>query len=193
MELAALYTGAQLFWAVPDYVPVEAIAAVEDLKKPEVSSRMEKQIRATKPDSGLSMGSQRIMQAYDLQASGYRLLTGAHHDWQRYFEVHYGAGDWFVMPYFRPNFLNRMARMRKLDEPRDLLGKENRAVLLAHKDFLTIAPERTIRVLRRIELDLDAVAEMDYMVRVDGMTARAAAGHWMSANPARVDQWFAAE
>ena len=190
-ELATLYTGAQLFWAVPDYVPVQAVAAVEDLKKPEVAARMQRQIQATGADSGLSMGSRRILDAYDLQASGYRLLTGAHSDWQAYFETHYEAGDWFVMPYFKPNFLNQMARMRKLEEPLDLLGKENRAVLVASDDFVASAPDRVVRVLRRIELDLDAVAEMDYMVRIDGLTARVAAHRWMSGNAARVDRWFA--
>ncbi len=190
VEIATLYDGAQLFWAVPDYIPVQDVAAVEDLKKPEVAARMRRQIQATGADSGLSMGSRRILDAYDLEASGYRLLTGAHSDWQAYFEKHYEAGDWFVMPYFRPNFLNRMARMRKLDEPRELLGKENRAVLVARKSFVASAPDRVVRVLRRIELDLDAVAEMDYMLRVDGLTARLAAHRWMSENAARVDQWF---
>ena len=191
VELATLYSGAQLFWAVPDYVPIEAVAAVEDLRKPEVAGRMQRQIRATRPDSGLSMGSLRILDAYGLEASGYRLLTGAHSDWQAYFETHYEAGDWFVMPYFRPNFLNRMARMRKLEEPLELLGQANRAVLAAHKDFVARAPKETVRVLGRIELDLDAVAEMDFMVRIDGLSPHDAATRWMDANTARVDAWFA--
>ncbi len=191
IELATLYDGAQLFWAVPHYVPVTEVASVEDLKRASVLRRMSKDIRATKPDSGLSIGSKHIMQAYKLHENGYRLLTGAHRAWQRNFEKRYAAGDWFVMPYFRPNFLNQLARMRKLDEPRNLLGEANRAVLVAHKDFVANAPKRTLTVLRRIELDLDAVAEMDYLVRVKRLTARAAANRWMSENRDRVDAWFA--
>ncbi len=191
VELATLYEGAQLFWAVPHYVPVSEVASVEDLKKPSVSNRMSKFIRATKPDSGLTMGSKRIMQAYGLEAYGYRLQTGGHSQWQRNFERRYAVRDWFVMPYFQPNFLNRMAQMRKLDEPRNLLGEVNRAVLVAHKEFVANAPERTLNVLRRVELDLDAVAEMDYMVRIDRLSARSAARRWMSANAERVDAWFA--
>jgi glycine betaine/proline transport system substrate-binding protein len=188
-----LYRGAQLFWAVPHYVPRTDVGSVEDLKKPEVRSRMEKLIQSTKPDSGLSMGSQRIMQAYDLERHGYRLQTGSHREWQRNFEDSYRAGSWFVMPYFRPNFLNRMAQMRKLDEPDNLLGQENRAVLVAHGNFVERAPNETLRVLRRIKLDLDAVAEMDFMVRVDGLSPRDAALNWMSANTVRVEEWFAAD
>lgn len=191
VELATLYRGARLFWAVPTYVPEAAVASVEDLKKPAVRSRMEQRIQATKPDSGLTMGSQRIMEAYGLEDAGYNLQTGAHVDWQMYFEENYRAGRWFVMPYFQPNFLNRMAQMRRLEEPRDLLGKENRAVLVADKAFVATAPQRTIQVLQRIELDLDAVAEMDYLVRVEGKSAREAARAWMAANRGRVDAWFA--
>ncbi len=190
VELAVLYRGAQLFWAVPHYVPRADVASVADLKKPDVRSRMEKHIRATKPDSGLSMGSQRIMQAYDLERYGYRLRTDGHREWQRYFEENYQSESWFVMPYFRPNFLNRMAQMRKLDEPDELLGRENNAVLVAHRDFVERAPSKTLRVLRRIELDLDAVAEMDFMVRIEGMNPQGAARKWMSANAARVNGWF---
>ena len=118
-------------------------------------------------------------------------MTGAHGQWQRNFERRYAVRDWFVMPYFRPNFRNRTAQMRKLDEPRNLLGEANRAVLVAHKNFVANAPERTLEVLRRIELDLDAVAEMDYMVRIERLSARGAARRWMRDNPDRVDGWFA--
>ncbi len=190
VELTDLYSGAQLFWAVPHYVPAADVASVEDLMKPDVRSRMEKHIRTTNPDSGLSMGSQRVMQAYQLESYGYTLQPGSHLEWQKYFEDNYHAGSWFVMPYFRPNFLNRMAVMRKLEEPDELLGRENRAVLVAHRNFLERAPGDTLRVLRRIELDLDAVAEMDFMVRVEGLCPRDAARNWMSANAGRVDAWF---
>jgi glycine betaine/proline transport system substrate-binding protein len=193
IELTDLYRGAQLFWAVPHYVPRADVASVADLKKPDVLSRMQRHIQSTKPDSGLSMGSTRIMQAYDLERHGYRLQTGGHREWQQYFEDNYRNGSWFVMPYFRPNFLNQMAQMRKLDEPDALLGRENRAVLVAHRKFVERAPGETLRVLRRIELDLDAVAEMDFMVRVEGMNPRDAAHKWMTTNAARVDGWFGAD
>ncbi|MGH8676791.1 MAG: hypothetical protein ACREUQ_00365 [Burkholderiales bacterium] len=42
----------------------------------------------------------------------------------------------------------------------------------------------------RIELGLAAVSDMDYMVRIDGMTPRDAARKWMEANRDRVDVWF---
>lgn len=191
LQLATLYQGARLFWAVPQYVPVSAVSAVEDLKKPEVAGRMVKVIRGTGADSGLMIGSRKIMAAYDLADSGYQLLAGKHAEWNDYFMDNYAAQRWFVMPYFRPNYLNRIADMRMLDDPLGLLGEENDGVLVAHKAFVRNAPARTIATLKRVSLDLAAVAEMDYRVRIDGRTPAEAAREWMSHNAARVDAWFA--
>ena len=190
VELAVLYRGARLFWAVPNYVPEHEVATVEDLKKPEVAERMVKTIRGTGPDSGLMIGSRKIMQAYGLDASGYELLPGKHEQWHAYFEDNYKARRWFVMPYFRPNYLNRVADLRMLEERFDFLGGENNGMLIAHRNFIDRMPARTVAVLRRISLDLDAVAEMDYAVRIDGKSPRDAALEWMSRNASRVDSWF---
>ncbi|HWQ38455.1 MAG TPA: glycine betaine ABC transporter substrate-binding protein [Burkholderiales bacterium] len=191
VELATLYRGARLFWAVPAYVPEEEVASVEDLKKPQVAERMVKTIRGTGPDSGLMIGSRRIMQAYELEAAGYELLPGKHEEWHAYFEDNYKHKRWFVMPYFRPNYLNRMADMRMLNEPFELLGGENNGVLVAHRNFIDRVRARTVATLRRISLDLEAVAEMDYGVRIEGKSPREAAREWMARNASRVEAWFA--
>jgi glycine betaine/proline transport system substrate-binding protein len=190
VELTTLYRGARLFWAVPTYVSADAVGSVEDLRKPEVAARMVKTIRGTGPDSGLMIGSRKIMQAYELEAVGYELVPGKHDQWHAYFEDNYRHKRWFVMPYFRPNYLNRIAEMRMLEERFDFLGGENNGVLVAHRNFVDRMPARTLAVLRKVSLDLDAVAEMDYAVQVQGKTAREAAREWMARNASRVDSWF---
>jgi len=190
VELTTLYRGARLFWAVPTYVSADAVGSVEDLRKPEVAARMVKTIRGTGPDSGLMIGSRKIMQAYELEAVGYELVPGRHDQWHAYFEDNYRHKRWFVMPYFRPNYLNRVAEMRMLEERFDFLGGENNGVLVAHRNFVDRMPARTLAVLRKVSLDLDAVAEMDHAVQMQGKTAREAAREWMVRNAPRVDGWF---
>jgi glycine betaine/proline transport system substrate-binding protein len=190
VQLAVLYRGARLYWAVPHYVPPSAVAGVEDLKKPEVAARMVRTLRGTGADSGLMIGSRKIMESYGLAQHGYELVPGKHSDWHEYFVSNYGAQRWFVMPYFRPNYLNRIADMRMLEERHMHLGEDNDGVLVAHRDFVANAPPRTLATLRRMSLDLAAVAEMDFMVRVDGATPTEAARTWMAANAQRVDGWF---
>jgi glycine betaine/proline transport system substrate-binding protein len=190
VQLAILYRSARLYWAVPSYIPEQEVAGVEDLKKAEVAERMVKTIRGTGPDSGLMIGSRKIMQAYELDLAGYELLPGKHEQWHAYFEDNYKARRWFVMPYFRPNYLNRIADMRMLEERFDFMGGDNNGTLVAHRNFIDRMPARTVAVLRKVSLDLDAVAEMDYAVRIDGKSPRDAALDWMSRNASRVDGWF---
>lgn len=190
VQLSTLYTGARLYWAVPNYLPASIVSSVEDLKKADVAAKMIKTIRGTGADSGLMIGSRKIMASYGLAQYGYELVPGKHADWHEYFESNYNAQHWFVMPYFRPNYLNRIADMRMLDEPFGHLGEDNDGVLVAHKRFADNAPARSLATLKRMALDLGAIAEMDYMVRVDGSTPTEAARIWMANNSARVDAWF---
>ena len=190
VQLATLYPDAQLYWAVPPYVPEAMVSRVEDLKKPEVAERMVKTIRATAPDSGLTIGSGRIMMHYRLAEAGYELLPGKRDQWVAHLEENLAAERWFVMPFFRPNYLNLMADMRILEEPQKLLGEASNGTLVAHRNFVSRMPTTTTDVLARIRLGLDAVAQMDRMVNIDKMSAGDAARAWMDQNRSVVDAWF---
>jgi len=190
VQLGALYSNAQLYWAVPPYVPEAMVSRIADLKKPEVAGKMVKTIRATAPDSGLTIGSGRIMTHYRLAEAGYELLPGNRDQWVAHLEENLAAERWFVMPFFRPNYLNLMADMRILEEPQKLLGEASNGTLVAHRNFVSRMPQSTTDVLGRIQLGLDAVAQMDRMVNIDKMSPRDAARAWMEQNRAVVDVWF---
>lgn len=190
VQLATLYRDAQLYWAVPPYVPASKVSSVSDLKKPEVAQRMVKVIRGTAPDSGLVIGSRKIMEKYQLDREGYELVPGKRDAWVAHLQENLAAQRWFVMPFFRPNYLNLVADMRILEEPFNLLGEASDGALVAHRNFVTRAPQRTTQVLARVYLGLDAVAQMDRMVNVDKMSARDAARAWMEQNRPVVDAWF---
>jgi glycine betaine/proline transport system substrate-binding protein len=64
-------------------------------------------------------------------------------------------------------------------------------MLVANKTAWNRLPERTRKVLSRIELGLDAVTEMDYAVNVDKKSPRETAEMWMARNRFIVDAWFA--
>jgi len=53
------------------------------------------------------------------------------------------------------------------------------------------APERTLQVLRRMRLGMDAVETMDYEVNRGRKSPVQAARGWMEQNQAEVDAWFA--
>ncbi|MBD2248931.1 glycine betaine ABC transporter substrate-binding protein [Nostoc sp. FACHB-888] len=61
------------------------------------------------------------------------------------------------------------------------------------QDFERKFPPRTVAVLKRLYLGLDAVTEMDYQVNVARMTPKEAAIAWMSQNSKQVESWMAQE
>ena len=54
-ELGTLYEGAQLFWAVPAYVPEAAVRSPADLAKPDVAAKMDKTIRSIGAGAGITI------------------------------------------------------------------------------------------------------------------------------------------
>ena len=188
--VTTLFEDARLFWAVPDYVPATDVSRVVDLAKPEIAARMHKEIRGTRPDSGLMIGSKKIMEAYGLEAAGYQLVTGKPADWIAHFEQNIAAQRWFVMPLWQPQYLNRVAKMRILEEPKLLLGGPDKAFLVAHKDLNSKIDKHAWKALQRISLSVKAVTELDYLVNVKKLTPEYAARNWMAAHPDTVNYWL---
>ncbi|HEX4986942.1 MAG TPA: glycine betaine ABC transporter substrate-binding protein [Burkholderiales bacterium] len=185
-----LYEDARLFWAVPDYVPASEVRSVADLLKPEVAAKMQKEIRGTRPDSGLMAGSAKIMDEYRLGDAGYRLVPGPAAEWKAGFEKNVAAKNWFVMPLYQPNYLNRVAKMRILEEPKQLFGGADKAYLVLSKPFYDKLDKRTWKVLQRMSLSNKAVTEMDYLVNVKQLTPQYAARNWMASHPDTVNYWL---
>lgn len=188
--VTTLFEDARLYWSVPDYVPAAEVSSVADLGKPEVAAKMQKEIRGTRPDSGLMIGSKKIMEEYALDAAGYQLVPGKPADWVASFEDNIAARRWFVMPLWQPQYLNRVAKMRILQEPKQLLGGTDKAYLVAHKDFYSRVDKHTWKALQRISLSVKAVTEMDYLVNVKKLTPEYAARNWMAAHPDTVNYWL---
>jgi glycine betaine/proline transport system substrate-binding protein len=183
--LATLYRGARFAWMVPTYVPESLVAGVDDLKKPEVLARMDREIRGTGRDSGNMMVSAEVMKAYGLEGVGYKLLPGTAPEFHGNYHRAIDEGHWFVMPLWWPHYINQIGNMRPLLEPKGLLGEPSSGTLVGSKVWVARAPARTLRVLRRLYLGLDAVAAMDYSVNVQGLTPRDAARRWMQHHATR--------
>jgi glycine betaine/proline transport system substrate-binding protein len=189
-ELAVLYRGARFAWMVPEYVPAGLVSQIDDLKKPEVLERMERVIQGTGRDSGNTIASVEVMRAYGLDAAGYQLQPGTLAEFHGAYDRGIAAQRWFVMPLWWPHYINRVGNMRPLDEPRGLLGAASNGTLVASRAWLERAPPATVHGLSRMQLGLEAVADMDYRVNVRGMTPRDAAAAWMSEHADVVESWF---
>ncbi len=122
VEVATLYEGAHFFWAVPDYVPSDVVASVNDLAKPEVAARMQKLIKGTGPGSGLMIQSRKMMDEYGLSAAGYSLEPSPGNEWIVRLREIVAQKQWVVTPLWQPQYLNQAIKLRKLEEPLGLMG-----------------------------------------------------------------------
>ncbi|MCC7548979.1 MAG: hypothetical protein IT532_14555 [Burkholderiales bacterium] len=190
-ELAVLYEGARFAWMVPAYVPEDAVASIADLRESEVAARMSRVIQGTGRDSGNMMLSAEAVKAYGLDEAGYVLRPGTLSDFHGAYGRALAARAWFVMPLWYPHYINRIGSMRALDDPKGVLGPASNGTLVASRAWTGRAPARTLQVLSRIHLGLDAVAEMDRLVNVERLQPREAAQTWMRANEAAVSAWLA--
>jgi glycine betaine/proline transport system substrate-binding protein len=191
-EVAKLYDGARFFWAVPDYVPVREIASIADLAKPSVVERMTKLIQGIGTGATITTVSQKAVAEYGLGALGYSLRPGTPAEWTGAYDAAVAEQRWIVFPTWAPQYLNRGGKLRPLQDPRGVLGGTNHAALVGPRDRLQKIPPATRAVLARIDLGLDGVTEMDWLVNVEKKRPREAARTWMKANQSRVAGWLKA-
>lgn len=190
LEVAKLYEGARFFWAVPNYVPADEVSSIADLGKPSVAKRMGKMIQGIGTGATITTFSQKAIEEYELGKLGYSLRPGGQADWIGAFNSAVAEQRWIVFPTWAPQYLNRDGQLRALADPRGVLGTVNRASLVAPRDRFQTLPERTRKTLTRIDLGLDGVTEMDWLVNVEKLSPREAARTWMRANESRVSRWF---
>jgi glycine betaine/proline transport system substrate-binding protein len=189
-EVAKLYDGARFFWAVPDYVPPGEVHTIADLAKPAVAARMAKQIQGIGTGAAITTLSQQAIPSYGLDAAGYSLRPGTAAEWIATYDAARAAGNWVVFPTWAPQYLNRDGKLRPLQDPQGVLGGVNHASLVAPRDKLRALPAKTRAALAKVELGLDGVTEMDYLVNVGKHTSREAARIWMRQNESRVAGWL---
>ena len=189
-ELGTLYEGAQLYWAVPAYVPTGAVRSAADLAKPEVAAKMDKTIRSIGAGAGITINSKKAVTEYGLDAAGYGVAAGTPKEWVDNFAAAHGENRWLVMPLWRPQYLNKAYALRVLEDPKGALGPADRAVLLGNKAARDRLPKRTLEVLAKVRIPVDDVTAMDYAVNVEKKTPAEAAKAWMGANAATVEGWF---
>ncbi len=178
--LGMAFEGGESFWAVPDYIPAALVASVDDLKTPEVSARMRKRVQGIGAGTGVTQRSVRVVEAYGLADHGYGVVAGSDAQWIASIADGIAAGDWFVCPLWRPQFLNKKYRLRKLDEPRLCMGGLDTGRITAHNSFIARAPRDTIEAISRISIGIDAITDMDYFVNVDGCTVEQAVSRWLA-------------
>ncbi|MFE2144705.1 glycine betaine ABC transporter substrate-binding protein [Streptomyces sp. NPDC059456] len=167
-------------WAVPPWLPEEQVAGVADLTRPRVAERMTKVIDGINPGAGISRFSARMVREYGLDRHGYAFLPGTERSFTDRVERGIAAREWFVIPIWRPQYLNLLHDLRPLAEPMGLLGGVDHAgPVVTRRAMNRIAP-RALERLRVLHLGNDGVEAIDKLINVDGLAPLDAADHYLS-------------
>ena len=178
-----------LFWVVPSYVPEDAVSSIADLTKPDVRSQFPSQIVSLPEETGLTVSGRRVVDAYNLDDSGYELTAAEPSEWLGTFEDATESQDWVVFPLWQPQWVNAAYDIRRLEDPLNAYGEPDTAYLLGYNDLKDkISPDALSR-LSNIRLSIEAVTEMDRLVNVEDLTPYEAARAWIDSNQETVEAW----
>ncbi|MGJ8731488.1 MAG: glycine betaine ABC transporter substrate-binding protein [Cellulophaga sp.] len=166
-------------WGVPDYIPKDQVLEIKDLLKPEVLSKIKKDIQGINPGAGITRFSIEMMETYGLNAAGYQFYTGKEEDCFSAFENAVAHKEWMIVPLWKPQFLHYKYNIRELIEPKGLLGIVDKAVLLLRKDKETVFTKIQLEKLDSLQFTNDIIAELDYKVSREGKNIDEVTRKWL--------------
>ena len=188
VKLGVLYEP-RAIWGVPDDVPIDEVASLQDLARPHVAQRMDKLIQGIGPGAGISRFSREIVARYRLDEHGYEFRNGTLDDCVGAFERAVAERRWVVVPLWQPQYLHHRHRIRALADPAELLRGKDAATIVLRRDAAALLPPALIECLAGMTLGNAAVTELDHMVGRERLDPLVAARRWMAAHPGAVGRW----
>lgn len=183
-DLGALYTGGRLGWAVPAYVPRDAIESIADLDQQDVRERLDGRITGIEPASGLMRLSRRAIDAYGLDA--YTLEPGSGPEMGAALTRAIDAGEWIVVTAWSPHWMFAAFDLRYIEDGRGILGGSERVHALARPGFHADHPA-VAELLGRMWLPQAELEAALLDAHEDSTTA--AVDRYLEAHPDRIAYW----
>jgi glycine betaine/proline transport system substrate-binding protein len=183
-DLGPLYTGT-IGLAVPEWVSVDLISSIEDLKKPEVQEALQSSIVGIDPGAGLMAITREAMDAYSIGA--YSLKEGTGPKMVREVALAQRRDEPIVVTAWRPHIKFELYGMRYLEDPKGLYSAASTIHARANTDFQTRAPA-IADMLSRMSLEISDIEAMMVDARENGIDA--AIDTWMNENPDTIQSWI---
>lgn len=186
--LGTVYDGAKLGWVVPKYIPEDAIASIEDLKKADVKEKLKGRVEGIDPGAGLTRLSEQAVKDYGLD--NYKLQISSEAGMLTTVDRAIRKEDWFVATSWSPHWMFGKYELRYIDDPKGALGKAEHVDALARKDFEKDNPD-VAGFLSRMKLpigDLEAA-----MFAAQETTYEQAVTKYIADHPDQIKTWLARE
>ncbi|MBS3735865.1 MAG: glycine betaine ABC transporter substrate-binding protein [Candidatus Bipolaricaulota bacterium] len=162
IDFGPMYEDAKLTWAVPTYVPEDELASVEDLAKESVKEKLGAEITGIDPGAGIMQQSEKMLEEYDA-LSDYDLLEGSGAAMQAALKDATQNEEWIVVTLWEPHSAYGRFDLRNLEEPKGLLGSEERVHMIGRQDFMEVFPNKLSEFISRFYLPIGMVNELSAM------------------------------
>lgn len=186
--LGTVYDGARLGWVVPAYVPEDAIASIEDLKKNDVKEKLKGRVEGIDPGAGLTRLSEQAVKDYGLDS--YKLQISSEAGMLTTVDRAIRKEEWFVATSWSPHWMFGKYKLRYIDDPKGALGKAEHVDVIARKDFDKDNPD-VAAFLSRMKLpiaDLEAA-----MFNAQETSYEKAVDKYIADHPDQIKAWLAKE
>lgn len=151
-------------WGVPEYVPAE-VASIADLLGPLALANMDRLIQGMAPGAGISEMSPRAVIEYGLDSAGYHFQNGTEDDCIARFVDAVAREQWVVMPFWHPQALHARFRIRRLQDPKLVLGATDNATLLVLRESEDLIGEAALADLAALYIGNTRLTELDQAIR----------------------------
>lgn len=184
VDLGPIYTGARLGWVVPDYVPLDELASIVDLARPEVRRRLRDTIQGIDPGAGLMRLSEHAIEAYGLER--YNLVSASGAAMTVMLERAMRRDKWIVVTAWRPHWMFSKWSLRFLADPKGALGGLERVHALVRRGLYAEYRD-AVEFLARMFVPLDELEAT--MSQAENTSYDAAVEHYIQTHPRRVTYW----
>lgn len=183
-DLGPMYTRAKLGWVVPAYVPADQVKSIEDLKKPDVKSKLDGKVQGIDPGAGLMRASEKALKDYGL--ADYQLVSASDAAMLAAVERATSRKDWIVATSWSPHWMFAKWELRYLDDPKGVLGGLESVNKIVRKGFYQDHPE-VYEFLNRMVLPIGDVEKI--MAEAQSSSYEAAVDKYIKENEGRVNYW----
>ena len=191
--ITALYDDASSFFAVPRYVPSSMVNTVDDLTKPEIIEKMNKQIILDDQDEILTQQAKETVAAHNLENAGYELTAISSSEWDTKLEKQLGDKIWFFTPMTKLHRLNLTKKFRAIKGTSNTFKQKDTAWLVGNKKTQKKIATHIFEIISKMELSTKWVAEIDQMAFENDWPHYVAARVWMASHPYTVEYWISGE
>lgn len=186
MDFGPIYEDAVLCWAVPNYIPEEDVNSVTDLDKEEVRDKMGEEIIGIDPGAGLMQASEEMMEEYE-ELEGWELRDSSDYAMVSELQRRMQRDNWVVVTLWKPHFAFAEYDIRCIDEPKNILGGEERIHMVGREDFVEAFPNEVSEFLSRFYLPIEKLNELTAMYEEE---EDAAGPKFANKYPELVDYWI---